>query len=248
VIGEQSYPLDVEKVGSGVYDFPGNLSCKAQQFVYDEYRQNVSSVLDPQLTGLLPPITTTWYVNGIEITGPSGIVNFTALAHAATPPFNEVTLPNHPCSVNYTLFGLGYGNSELVLWMPESDYNFDLPVELVAVDASGRTYTDNLVIHVMTDYVQFGQDYIDFQKQCGLAAKFNIGRIRTVPQGVLRGGDPLTPSEITTIVREIVAEQPAAVAIDLVRSLVTTYGAAPVLKAFAPVSSPARRTGGTNIS
>ncbi len=243
-----TYPLDDEKVGTGQWTFPGNLSCKTQTFSYDEYRQNISYILTPQPTGLLTPIKTTWYVNGVEISGPSGELNFTVLAHMATPPFNEVALPNHPCTVNFTQFGTSDIGSILDLWMPLSDYNFDLPIKLVATDASGHVYTRDLVIQVVTDYVQFGQDYYDFQKNCGLAAKFNIGRIKTIPQGVLRSGDPLTPSEITSIVQEIVATQPANVAIDVVRGLISTYGAAPVLKAFAPVSTPEQqRIGATDL-
>ncbi len=231
-------PTNIEDIGSGIYHFLGNLACKAQDFQYEEFRQDVEIYLVPKATGLLYPVKTTWKVHGQTIINGSGQINYIDLAHNATPPFNETSLPNHNISIDYDLnpgknISLNYnGLDTLRLICQKSDYNFGLFVEVEVQDASGHTYKSPLFIEVKTDIVQFGQDFLDFQKQCALSGKIMISKIKTIPKQVLHGGDPLTNEVVTNIVKEVVAQHPQE-AIDVIKSLANTNGAIVVMKVFA---------------
>lgn len=202
--------------------------------------------LTPKTTELLFPVKTTWIVHGQSITNGSGQINYTDLAHTATPPFNELVLPNHQITIDYIVNpGIivplkSNGLSILQLTIPKSDYNFGLFIELQIQDASGHTYSQPLALDIETDVLQFGQDFIDFQKQCGLATKIQLSKLKTIPQVVLRGGDPLSVEEVTQIVKEVVNVQPEQ-AVAIMKSLNETYGSRAILKAFSP---PAKLRGG----
>ena len=232
-------PTNIEDVGPGTYHFLGNLVCKAQDFQYEEYRQDIEIYLVPKATGLLFPVKTTWRVRNQAITNGSGQISFTDLAHSATPPFNETALPNHQITIDYAInpgknVSIYYdGLDTLRLICPKSDYNFWLFVELEVRDASGHIYSSPLSIEVKTNIVQFGQDFLDFQKQCALAGKLKLTKIKTIPKKVLHGGEPLTNEVVTNIVKEVVAQNPKE-AIDVIKSLASTNGAIAVMKAFAP--------------
>ncbi|MEK7509990.1 MAG: hypothetical protein AAB567_00305 [Patescibacteria group bacterium] len=232
-------PTNIEEIGSGTYHFPGNLVCKAQDFQYKEYRQDIEIYLSPKATGLLFPVKTTWIVRNQAITSGSGQISFTDLAHTATPPFNETALPNHKITIDFALnpgknISIYYdGLDTLRLICPKSDYNFGLFVELQVQDASGRIYSSPFSIEVETNVVQFGQDFLDFQKQCALATKIKLTKIKTIPKKVLHGGYPLTNEVVTNIVKEVIAQNPKE-AIDLVKNLANTHGVTAVIKTFAP--------------
>lgn len=236
---------NVEDLGPGTYHFPGNLSCPTpRDFSYEEFSQDVVVTLNLEPTELLLPAkSTTWTVHGQNITSGSGQITYTDLAHTATPPFNETALPNHQIEIDYVVDPFVIinphpkffnGLTVLQLTMPKSDYNFNLLVQVAVVDASGITYNAQYGLAVQTDIVQFGADFQQFQQQCGLASKLNIGKIKTIPQGVLHGGETLTPVEVTNVVREIAATQSVQKTVAIVQSLSSTYGAAPILNAFSP--------------
>ena len=208
-ITSNTTPVNVTDEGSGVYHFPGNLVCGPADFTYKQYRQDLVVTLTPTVSGLLFPVKTTWSIYGQQITTSSGQINHTSLAYTATPPFNGIALPNHQVVVDYQLNPGNVivlspnGLTLLQLNIPRSNYNFDLSVELAIQDAAGRMYTRAQTIHVQTDTVQFDQDYIDWVKQCELAGKIKLSKVKTVPQGILRSGDPLTAIDITNLVREM---------------------------------------------
>ena len=167
----------IEDIGSGPYHFPGTMVCHAQDFVYEEFRKDVTATLYPSGVELLYPVTTTWLVHGQAITGGSGQITYTDQAHTATPPFHEALLPNHQITIDYAINPgpIFRPNSRalniLRLTFPKSDYNVRVPVELSVQDASGHTYSLPLVLDTATDVAQFGQDFIEFQQQCALATK-----------------------------------------------------------------------------
>lgn len=234
-------------VGPGTYHFPGNLVCTPRDFTYEEYTQDVVVRLWPVATMLIDPVQTTWTVHGQPITGNSGQISYTDLAHSATPPFTETALPNHQITIDYVLNPLvitpwhpgpwpkgPIALSTLQLTIPSSDYNFTLLVQAEVEDGDGHAYSSQVALDIETDVVQFGSDYQQFQQQCGLLGRINLSRIRTVPQSVLHGGEALTPYEVTDLIRAVALQAPAQQAITLAKSLSSTYGAEVVIKAFAP--------------
>jgi|GEM_PF-3450125 len=237
-ISADTEPVDVTDEGSGTYHFPGNLACEPVDFTYEKYRQDLVVTLFPAAVGLLFPVRTTWSIHGQQIATPSGRISYAGLAYTATPPFNGTALPNHQLIIDYQLnpgsiiiFNPS-GLTVLQLKIPRSNYNFALSVELRIQDASGHTYTTTQTIHAQTDIVQFGQDYIDWAKQCELAGKIKLSTIKTLPQSVLRDGDPLSSIDITNIVKEMSATN-GQVAIEIVKTL-SAHNVDAIFKAFEP--------------
>ena len=75
----------------------------------------------------------------------------------------------------------------------------------------------------------FGEDFTDFQKVCDLGKTI----LRLVPQGIPRGGDPLTHEQIVSVVRSL-AVQRLSLAVEGIQNLSSTYGINAVLQGFSP--------------
>jgi hypothetical protein len=194
-------------VKNGIYHYPGNVECKAKDFAYTEIHQDQVMVCTAQVTLLSRPRTFVWTIDDnppVTLTGNSGTVTIHPNLELPQPAASNQLLGPHPVQVSYVISTDG----SVLTVTDKNQYIYVLKISYDCTDKSGTklSYWDGTIVD--GDSIRFGSDYYEYVTLCSLALRILISKIRTLPQGVPRDGDPagLSENQVIQVLRAGVLE------------------------------------------
>lgn len=198
-IAEQ--PGSQTEVGSGIYPFPGSKHCKAKNYSYKEFtdEDTVTISATPSLMGVAPEFF--WTVEGNQLTSSSGDLPVQVGATIPQPGGLTLNLGIQPTTVSYVL------NNPTLILTGHDAFNYSVKVRVQCKSQSGFTASDEILVTFTNHTIQMGDKFEQDMAQCALAAKVDMSKLRTLPQGVPRSGDPPDYGEIVEILRQAALER-----------------------------------------
>jgi hypothetical protein len=220
-------------------------TCEARTFDYTEVQQIDTHTLQAVPLLLIDPIDYTWRIDGTVLTQKKGVWTAIGTVVAALPPPVGTSIAGHAIELAYRI-GPDFPATIMAsdsLWLQArpADLNYNLYIEVEAVDAVGQRCANAASISIVGDMLQLGKDYDDYMSKCLQQVRDIVNR-KGRQQVTPKPGDPQQrlPDVVEEIASHLRAGNPEAHA--LVAAAVQTYGATAVSSELARQLQPLSAT------
>ena len=185
-------PANLHVVGQGTVVVQGP-TCEAQSFDYVESTQDDQCTLTIQTDWVFEPVEYTWTVNGEPLSPPGDVVlggngrqqfNFAGTVTMPFPAPNGTPVYGHAIQMTY-----GMAPGILSLFARHEDAQYQVRVEVRAVDALGRRFSDAVNLEMNGDIVDLGSTFDDYMDACVKAATDGVNKKGT-KSGKVKPGEP----------------------------------------------------------
>ncbi|MEP6731181.1 MAG: hypothetical protein ABJE10_11110 [bacterium] len=186
-------PENLHEVGRGSVVVQGP-TCAPMSFDYVRSAQDDQCTLTLETDWVFEPLTYTWTIDGEPLVESSKVVviggngrtpfDFTGTVTEELPPPNGTAIPGHAIKLAYRLAG-----ASLSVFARHDDANYEIRVEVRAVDALGRSFSDAVNIEMRGDIVTLAPEYDTYMDACVKAAADIVNKKGT-KSGKGRPGEP----------------------------------------------------------